>query len=78
VSSRRGYDRAPGGGVNGAPTPSKINSLSDVLSSHVWTQMSFYFNYVMQTTMFQPKGGMDMIGKGSINRSPNWCASTPR
>jgi monoamine oxidase len=64
VSSRRGYDRAPGGGVNGAPTPSKINSLSDVLSSHVWTQMSFYFNYVMQTTMFQPKGGMDMIGKG--------------
>ncbi|NKJ00728.1 flavin monoamine oxidase family protein [Novosphingobium sp. SG707] len=64
VSSRRGYDRAPGGGVNGAPTPSKINGLSDVLSSHVWTQMSFYFNYVMQTTMFQPKGGMDMIGKG--------------
>jgi monoamine oxidase len=63
VSGQRGYDRAPGGGVNGAPTPSKINSLSDVLSSQVWTQMSFYFNYVMQTTMFQPKGGMDMIGK---------------
>lgn len=64
ASGARGYDRAPGGGVNGAPTPSKINSLSDVLDSHVWTQMGFYFNYVMQTTMFQPKGGMDMIGKG--------------
>ncbi|MBN9275105.1 MAG: flavin monoamine oxidase family protein, partial [Mesorhizobium sp.] len=63
VSSRRGYDRAPGGGVNGAPTPSKINGLSDVLSSHVWTQMSFYFNYVMQTTMFQPVGGMGKIGE---------------
>jgi monoamine oxidase len=63
VSGQRGYDRAPGGGVNGAPTPSKISSLSDVLDSGVWTQMSFYFNYVMQTTMFQPKGGMDMIGK---------------
>jgi monoamine oxidase len=64
VSGQRGYDRSPGGGVDGAPTPSKINGLSDVLSSSVWTQMGFYFNYVMQTTMFQPKGGMDMIGKG--------------
>jgi len=64
ASGQRGYDQAPGGGIKGAPTPSKINSLTDVLSSEVWTQMSFYFNYVMQTTMFQPKGGMDMIGKG--------------
>jgi monoamine oxidase len=64
VSGQRGYDQAPGGGVNGAPSPSKINGLSDVLDSHVWTQMGFYFGYVMQTTMFQPKGGMDMIGKG--------------
>ena len=64
VSNQRGFDKAPGGGVDGAPTPSKINSLSDVLSSHVWSQMGFYFSTVMQTTMFQPKGGMDMIGKG--------------
>jgi monoamine oxidase len=64
VSGQRGYDKAPGGGVGGAPTPSAINKLPDILSSHVWTQMGFYFNYVMQTTMFQPKGGMDMIGKG--------------
>ncbi len=63
VSAERGYDRPPGGGVNGAPTASKINSLSDVLDSQVWTQIGFYFNYVMQTTMFQPKGGVDMIGK---------------
>ncbi len=64
VSGQRGYDQAPGGGVNGAPTPSRVNGLSDVLDSQVWTQMGFYFSYVMQTTMFQPKGGMDMIGKG--------------
>ena len=64
VASQRGYDKAPGGGVDGAPTPSKVNGLSDVLDSGVWTQMGFYFSYVMQTTMFQPKGGMDMIGKG--------------
>jgi len=64
VSNQRGYDRPPGGGVDGSPTPSTINGLPDVLSSQVWTQMGFYFTYVMQTTMFQPKGGMDMIGKG--------------
>lgn len=64
VSGQRGYDRAPGGGVGGAPTPSKVCNLSDVLDSRVWAQSSFFFNNVMQTTMFQPKGGMDMIGKG--------------
>ncbi|MDR7156597.1 monoamine oxidase, partial [Sphingobium xenophagum] len=63
VSGQRGYDRAPGGGTNGAPTPSQIAKLGDVLDPQVWTAMSFYFNYVMQTTMFQPTGGMDMIGK---------------
>ncbi|MCP1468407.1 monoamine oxidase [Sphingobium sp. OAS761] len=68
VSSQRGYDRAPGGGVDGAPTPSQIASLSDVLAPQVWTAMSFYFNYVMQTTMFQPVGGMDMIGKAFASR----------
>jgi monoamine oxidase len=64
VSGQRGYDQAPGGGVGGAPTPSQINGLSDVLSSGIWNQIGSYFGYVMQTTMFQPKGGMDMIGKG--------------
>jgi monoamine oxidase len=63
VSSQRGYDKAPGGGIGGAPTPSQISSLSDVLDPQVWTAMTFYFDYVMQTTMFQPVGGMDMIGK---------------
>ncbi|HEX7858115.1 MAG TPA: flavin monoamine oxidase family protein [Sphingobium sp.] len=70
VSNQRGFDTAPGGGVGGAPTPSKVNNLPDILSSHVWTQMGFYMNYVMQTTMFQPKGGMDMIGKGFFKQLP--------
>ncbi|WP_221792987.1 NAD(P)/FAD-dependent oxidoreductase [Aquisediminimonas sediminicola] len=63
VSAQRGYDLPPGGGVGGAPTPSAVASLSDMLDSKVWNQMGFYFNYVMQTTMFQPVGGMDMVGK---------------
>jgi monoamine oxidase len=71
VSSQRGYDRAPGGGVNGAPTPSQIASLTDVLDPKVWESMNFFFNYVMQTTMFQPAGGMDMIGKGFAKQVGN-------
>jgi monoamine oxidase len=50
--------------VNGAPTPSDPFALTDVLDSHVWTNISFFMNYEMQTTMFQPVGGMGMIGKG--------------
>jgi len=63
VSKQRGFDRPPGGGPNGEPTPSTINGLPDILDSHAWKQLNFFFNYTMQTTMFQPKGGMDMIGK---------------
>lgn len=68
VSGQRGYDRPPSGGLNGSPIASNINALPDVLSSNVWTQMNFYFNYVMQTTMFQPKGGMDMIAAGFMRQ----------
>jgi monoamine oxidase len=64
VSAQRGYDRAPGGGPGGEPTPSKVNGLGAVLDPSVWKAMGFYFSYVMQTTMFQPVDGMDMIGKG--------------
>lgn len=63
ASYDRGYSRDPGGGINGAPVPSKINKLSDVLDSKIWSQMGFYTDEVMQTPMFQPKGGMDMVGK---------------
>jgi monoamine oxidase len=63
TSAQRGFDRPPGGGVNGAPTPSQVAGLSDVLDQRMWQTMSFYFNTTMQTTMFQPVGGIDMIGK---------------
>jgi monoamine oxidase len=64
-SSHRGYDRPPGGGVNGAPIPSALtNSFHDILDPMVWSNMAFFMNHEMQTTMFQPVGGMGMIGKG--------------
>lgn len=68
TSGQRGFDRPPGGGVNGAPTPSQVAGLSDVLDPRVWQTMSFYFSTTMQTTMFQPVGGVDMIGKAFAKR----------
>ncbi|MBN8817851.1 MAG: flavin monoamine oxidase family protein [Sphingomonas sp.] len=68
TSAQRGYDRPPGGGVNGAPTPSQIAGLSDVLDQRVWGTVSGFFNRTQQLTMFQPVGGMDMIGKAFAKR----------
>jgi len=62
-AAHRGYDRPPGGGVNGAPIPSALYDFHDVLDPQVWTSMAFFMGHEMQTTMFQPVGGMDMIGK---------------
>jgi monoamine oxidase len=62
-SEHRGFDRPPGGGVNGAPIPSEPFAFKDVLDSKIWTGMSFFMNEEFQTTMFQPVGGMGMIGK---------------
>jgi len=62
-SEHRGFDRPPGGGVNGAPTPSDLFPFDEVLKSGVFNQMAFFMNEEFQTTMFQPVGGMGMIGK---------------
>jgi monoamine oxidase len=78
VSSQRGYDHPPGGGVNGAPTPSQVSGLDDVLDSKVWQQMNFYFGKVMQQTMFQPVGGMDNIGKAFARQLPNMITYNAR
>lgn len=64
VSNRRGFDHEPGGGPDGAPTPSTPFSRDDVMKSGLWSWMAFHMSYEMQPTMFQPVGGMDMIGKG--------------
>lgn len=59
----RGYARDPGGGLGGAPLPSDPVALSDMLRSRVWRYLQNFARYNFQTTMFQPVGGMDMIGK---------------
>ena len=71
VGEQRGWDRPPGGGVNGAPIPGAVGGLHDTLQSKVWEQIGFYTEHVMQTTMFQPKGGMDNIGRAFAGKVGN-------
>ena len=59
----RGYARDPGGGLDANPLPSEPVALSDILRSRVWRYLQNFARYNFQSTMFQPVGGMDMIGK---------------
>ena len=59
----RGYARDPGGGAGAAPVAGESVALSDILKSRLWRYLQNFALYQFQTTMFQPVGGMDMIGK---------------
>src|SRR5262249_27424009 len=63
TSLRRGFDKNPGGGVNGPPTISTPFGLSELLHSGMWQNLLQGNNYEMQATLFQPVGGMDMIAR---------------
>jgi len=59
----RGYAKDPGGGLGAAPVAGEPISLSDILKSRLWSGLRNLALHQFQTTMFQPVGGMDMIGK---------------
>jgi monoamine oxidase len=64
ISARvRGYAKGPGGGLDAAPVASQPIGLSDILKSELWDYLRGFSQMEFQTTMFQPAGGMDMIGK---------------
>jgi monoamine oxidase len=63
ASWRRGFDKDPGGGISGPPVPSTPLGLSDLLKSGMWRQLVRGSHYKLQTTLFQPVGGMDMIAR---------------
>jgi monoamine oxidase len=65
---RRGFAKHPGGGPNGAPELSDRLPRPDIMKSGLAQYLSFNMLNDFQTTMFQPVGGMDMIGRGFIRQ----------
>jgi monoamine oxidase len=59
----RGYSRDPGGGLSAVPIPGEPIALTDILKSRLWRYLQNFAHHAFQATMFQPVGGMDMIGK---------------
>src|ERR1700712_1272246 len=59
----RGYAKDPGGGLGAAPVAGEVINLSEILKSRLWRYLQSFALHQFQTTMFQPVGGMDMIGK---------------
>ncbi len=59
----RGFAKDPGGGLGAEPKPGDPIALSDILKSRMWRYLQNFALHEFQTTMFQPVGGMDMIGK---------------
>jgi monoamine oxidase len=63
AAARRGYAKPPGGGQGAEPIPGTPLALPEILQSRLWRQLQNFFAYDFQTTLFQPVGGMDAIGK---------------
>jgi monoamine oxidase len=59
----RGFAKDPGGGLSALPVPGEPLALSDLLRSRIWSMLASFSLYYFQTTLFQPVGGMDQIGK---------------
>ena len=67
----RGYAKDPGGGLSARPMVSEPIGLSDILTSRLWRGLQNFLRYEMQTTMFQPVGGMGRIGEAFARQLPN-------
>jgi monoamine oxidase len=63
ASQRRGFEVDAGGGLMPLSQPSEPLELADLLQSRLWSIISQGQSYEMQTSLFQPVGGMDMIAK---------------
>ena len=63
ASDVRGFGKPPGGGLSALPTPSTPVGLSEVLNARLWRYLRNFAELDFQTTLFQPVGGMDAIGR---------------
>ena len=62
-SERRGWVSDPGGGTTSEPIASDPIALHDLMQSRLWGFIAAGHGYEFQNTLFQPVGGMGMIGK---------------
>lgn len=67
----RGYAKGPGGGLDGRPVNGEPIGIKDILTSRLWRGLQPFLLYEFQTTMFQPVGGMGMIGEAFARQIPN-------
>jgi monoamine oxidase len=62
-SERRGFAKNRGGGLSAWPAFSQPTALTDLLNSRLWQGIANGDELDMQTTLFQPVGGMGRIGE---------------
>lgn len=60
-SERRGYDVPPGGGLMPRAQYSMPGQRGELLSSRLWEHLAVAHQYEFQTSIFQPRHGMDQI-----------------
>lgn len=60
-SSRRGFQKAAGGGLDSTPVYSQPIAFDELLRSGLWKGLVQGSIQLFQTTLFQPIGGMDRI-----------------
>src|ERR1700682_1247890 len=63
-SEPRASNKPPGGGLSSTPIASKPIELGDLLKAGLWQTLNSGHEYDWQSSIFQPVGGMGMIGKG--------------
>ena len=63
TSERRGYISDPGGGLTSEPTLSEPLAMRELMQSQLWGFIAAGHIYEFQSALFQPVGGMGMIGK---------------
>jgi monoamine oxidase len=67
----RGYAKAPGGGLDGKPINGEPIGFRDILTARLWRGLQPFLLYEFQSTMFQPVGGMGMIGEAFARQLRN-------
>ncbi|QXL85640.1 flavin monoamine oxidase family protein [Comamonas sp. NLF-1-9] len=63
ASMARGYAVEPGGGLMPVAQPSQPIGLKDLVGTNLWSMLGVFNMHEFATTMFEPKGGMDMLAQ---------------